>query len=85
MSDMEIEDEGVSSENVYTFEWVSYVDVPHVGKILKCINGNPVEWLDDFPKAKEKINLDDPQGYEEEEEGELLEEIQEENEEKENE
>lgn len=55
MSDMEIDDECVvSTEEGTQFEWISYVAVPFVGKVLKCINGNPVEWVDDFPKVQEQ-------------------------------
>jgi len=52
---MDVDFEGVPQETQpqTAFQWVSYIAVPFVGKVLKCINGQPVEWLNDFPKAEQ--------------------------------
>ncbi len=51
MSAMEVDFEGVpqQTQSQTVFQWVSYVAVPFLGKVLKCIDGKPVELLDDFP------------------------------------
>ena len=53
MSAMEIDSEGVPQQTQTqpqtVFQWVSYVAVPFLGKVLKCIDGKPVELLDNFP------------------------------------
>ncbi len=52
MSAMEVDSEGVpqQTQQQTAFQWVSYVAVPFLGKVLKCINGQPVELLDNFPQ-----------------------------------
>jgi hypothetical protein len=52
MSAMEIDFEGIPQQTQpqTVFQWVSYVAVPFLGKVLKCIDGKPVELLNDFPQ-----------------------------------
>ena len=61
---MDVDYEGVPKEIQSAaqtpFQWVSYVAVPFVGKVLKCINGQPVEWLADFPKAQAQEHMQQP-------------------------
>ncbi len=56
MSAMEVDFEGVPQQTQHqtAFQWVSYVAVPFLGKVLKCINGQPVELLDNFPNAQQQ-------------------------------
>ena len=49
------------TQSAAPFQWFSYIAVPFVGKVLKCINGQPVEWLDDFPGAKASTDFPNEQ------------------------
>lgn len=57
---MDVDSEGVQNTVQTTFQWVSYIAVPFVGKVLKCINGQPVEWLADFPKGQPQQPVQQP-------------------------
>lgn len=56
---MDVDFEGTipSAQSTTPFQWISYIEVPFIGKVLKCINGQAVELLDDFPKAQPKPDL----------------------------